>query len=254
MRITSKKNNESGQRQNAFRLFAFISLFGGAVEKAFWKYKGASLLDRTVTLAPMVRQIECIAVIADREYDLKPSNQKGVIDFIVIRPNEQWDLNSSCIPFSFMKEILNNPGIAIHNISQCHGVIFINPLFPWYTPHHFQKAIEIYASQSDRPRPWRSVVSVNVLKNQFHPKKILKIDQRGELKHFQPEGVKIYQRQQLVGDEYFVMNDALAVIDPLFKGDLLSDEGELLGYVMDSSIARINNDKNFKIVEALKGN
>lgn len=237
-----------------FRLFAFISLFGDARKKVSLIHNGESLLSRTIALASMVQQIERVAVVSDREYDLKASIGQDKIDFIMIPPNDQWDLNSPCIPISCMREILSSPSIKLHSISHSHGIIFINPLFPWYTPHPFQEAIEIFVSQFGQPRPWRSVVSVNVLQNQYHPKKVLKIDEKGELKHFQPEGLKIYQRQQLLGDEYYEINDALAVIDPKLKGDLLSDEGGLFGYVTDRSITRINSRQDLKIVEALNRN
>lgn len=93
----------------------------------------------------------------------------------------------------------------------CH-ILVLDPLRPLIHAHEIHAAVQGFLMLDPGECGRLGVTGVSRVRNHHHPKKVLRVSENGGLTHFSKEGAGIYQRQQLAGDEYYVMDPALAVI------------------------------------------
>ncbi len=101
----------------------------------------------------------------------------------------------------------------IHELQERHcDIIVIDPLRPLITVSEIRTAVRSFRLINPESRSRIGVVSVSRVRNHHHPKKVLCMSEGGGLVHFHEAGTRIYQRQQLAGDDYYVIDPAVAVI------------------------------------------
>lgn len=133
------------------------------------------------------------------------------------------------------------------------GVIVIDPLCPLLRAEHLEGAVETYLLQTGMPRPWTMVTGASLLPNHYHPRKIVKIDEKGTLKYYDSSGEGIYQRQQLKNNDYYTSNSAVQIIDPMAGGEYFSDTVESLLYIVDESMITIRGSSDFDLANEYIG-
>jgi len=94
---------------------------------------------------------------------------------------------------------------------RCH-ILVLDPLRPLIGGDEIHAAVRSFLLLDPEERGRLGVIAVSRVRNHHHPKKIVCLSKNGGLTHFSKEGAGIYQRQQLAGDDYYVMDPALAVI------------------------------------------
>lgn len=101
----------------------------------------------------------------------------------------------------------------VHEVQDgdCH-VMVLDPLRPLISASEIRTALQGFLVLGREEYSRIGVVAVSRVRNHHHPKKVLCLSGDGALAHFDREGSGIYQRQQLAGDDYYVIDPALAVI------------------------------------------
>jgi CMP-N-acetylneuraminic acid synthetase len=226
--------------------WALIPVIGPQVENAFWKIHEKSLVTMATEVALSVTQINRTLVLTSgiRLPDgILPDTRTDVLE-----------INTHCCEFDtsyLFPQIFEEVGRISREDKDCEGMVILDPHYPLRRPEHVKDALMLYSSQAGRPRPWLSVISVDLLPNHFHPRKILKLTDSGALDHFSEKGRGVYQRQQLEGDDYFRKNGTVYIIDPMADVSSSSKNNEILGYVIEEPIVMVKDRYDLNLARAL---
>lgn len=105
---------------------------------------------------------------------------------------------------------VEGPLCELHT-SRVH-ILVLDPFRPLVGRAQISAAVQGFHMLEHEERGRLGVTAVSRVRNHHHPKKVLCLSEDGGLAHFNREGAGIYQRQQLAGDDYYVIDPALAVI------------------------------------------
>lgn len=124
----------------------------------------------------------------------------------------------------FATEAQENPLESVRQVAKeakgpvvdlCGGevdVVILDPLRPFISFADVQAAVQSFRLMDHGSRDRAGVVSMSRVRNHHHPKKVFRLSKAGSLVHYHQEGTGIYQRQQLRGDDYYVVDPALVVV------------------------------------------
>jgi len=244
--MLDKSINES----NRFCLFAVIPIIGKREMAASWKMRGISLLGLVIDMALSVRQIERIVLVTNGSMTFEERAEHPRIHLLEIENSGQ-TLNLTYSPSSILPQIVKRLEEISAQKMCCNGLVILDPLCPLRKLVHIQNAIELYDSQFDKPRPWLSVKSVNLVPNHYHPKKILMLTQEGDLDYYDPTGQMIYRRQQLEGDNSYCINQAVHIVDPMSLETQSLENEEILGLIIDDPMVVVEEKEDLDLAKAL---
>lgn len=91
-------------------------------------------------------------------------------------------------------------------------IMVLDPLRPLISAAEVSAAVRDFLALDREECGRTGVVAVSRVRNHHHPKKVLCLSEDGGLANFDRKGSGIYQRQQLAGDDYYVIDPALAVV------------------------------------------
>ena len=235
---------------NRFGLFAIIPIIGKREVSAFWKMRGISLLGLVIDMALLVHQIERIVLVTNGSMTFEERAEHPRIHLLEIENSERAsDLTYS--PSSILPQVVKRLEEISTQKMCCNGLVILDPLCPLRQLVHIQNAIELYESQFKEPRPWLSVKSVNLVPNHYHPKKVLMLTQEGDLDYYDPTGQMIYRRQQLKGDDFYCINQAVHIVDPLSLEAKSFEHEEMLGLIIDDPMITIERKEDLDLAKAL---
>jgi len=235
--------------RNQLYFFAIIPVTGKKEVCAFWKMRGISLLGLAIDMALSVHRIERIVLVTNGPMNFEEKAEHPRIHLLEIGNSGQTpDLTSSL--FSILPQVVEKLGQISTRKPCCEGLVILDPLCPLRKSGHIQNAIELYESQGNKPRPWLSVKTVNLVPNHYHPKKILMLTQEGDLDHFDPEGQMIYRRQQLEGDDFYCINQAVHIVDPVSLETQSLEYDEILGLIIDDPMVVIEEKEDLDLAQA----
>lgn len=231
-------------------LFAIVPVTGKREVSAFWKMREKSLLGLVIGMALSVNLIEGIFLVTDGPMNCEEKTEHPRIHLLEIENCGQTPELTS-FPFSILPQVIERLGQISTQKPFCEGLVILDPLCPLRKSRHIQNAIELYESQGNKPRPWLSVKTVNLVPNHFHPKKILTLTQEGDLIYFDPEGQMIYRRQQLEGDNSYCINQAVHIVDPMSLETQSLENEEILGLIIDDPMVVIEEKEDLDLAKAL---
>ncbi len=226
--------------------WALIPVIGPRAEDAFWKVHEKSLVTLATEVALSVTRINRTMVVTSGiglRDGMLPDARIDVLE--IDSPFHEFDMSS------LFPKIFDKVGRVAGEGTDCDGMVILDPFCPLRRPGHVNDAIMLYASQAGQPRPWLSVISVDLLPNHFHPKKILKLTDSGNLDYFDEKGREVYRRQQLEGDDYFRKNGTVHIIDPRAGVSSSSKNGEMLGYVIEEPLVTVEDRDGLNLARAL---
>lgn len=168
-----------------------IPVFGPDAERVRWRFKGATLLERTLRQILSISTETKAVILTDSADSLRDiCNNERIV--------ETTGLASF---FETEKALKGWSALAV-----------IDPLRPLFQSTDLVNALSKFYGQKNKER--LPVVSVSPVPNQYHPRKVLNMNVDGYLRHFDSSGNTVYQRQQLEDDVYYVQNDALCIMSP----------------------------------------
>ena len=236
-----------------FLYTAVIPALGPATESMLWTIQGKTLIEISVELALNIREMQRVAVVTERENGIHETFRMKGIDIIVI-PTQEHPINSQL--FLLRSDFI---GYVLHQIKGLrkeylndNGIIFLDPLCPLIRVEHVNGAIEEYQSQMGKPRPWMDVACFNEVSNHYHPKKILAIHGEGHLEYYDEKGRDIYQRQQLVGDHYFLRKSAIYITDPLKKRDVGKKNAHVIDHIINEPVFSVQKEHHLQLAAAMR--
>ena len=242
---------ETFHNEDLFNFLVVIPMIGDVGRLSLWEIHGQSLLSMTIKVALSTPMIKQIILVVDENRRFENVDLADRIDVIYVSKSDT-NIEYSCnFLITLAKEVFKYIGEYSEGDENYHGLVVLDPLCPLRRPSHVKDGIDIYLSQVGRPRPWCSVTSVELLPNHFHPKKILKLTDTGELDYFNQEGRKVYRRQQLKDDNYYVENGVAFIFDPIIANDSFAGNKEMLGYIIEEPIIGINKRYDLDLVEDL---
>ena len=230
---------------------AIIPVMGDAVRPAFWRIGEKRLLDMATENAYDVDQIEQIIVVSDKPGIFE--NTQKLPRTLLIESSSPKPLSDCPYPeqLPFVVKVIDRLCRISGKDPCCEGLIILDPLCPLRKSSHITKAMQIYASQSKVERPWQRVASFSLLPNHFHPKKILKHTGYGDLEYFDLSGQQVYRRQQIEGDNYYYINSAIYILDPMRVHRTLTENNEILGLIIDEPIVTVKERHHLEFARAL---
>ena len=202
-----------------------IPVFGPDAKRATWSFMGETLLERTLKIVQSVPMATKTVILTDSAEHLR---DLGIKDRVVKTAGLSAFLETE-------KELDGWSAMAV-----------IDPLRPFFQSNDLASALSKFYEQKNEKR--LPVVSVSSVPNQYHPRKVLNINTDGSLRHYDSSGNRVYRRQQLDGDVYYVLNDALCVMSP----DTIRNHGRFAGKlaaVIEKAAFRVQSkaDLNFAL-------
>lgn len=242
---------QSVTEKNRFSFFAVIPLLESEKEAASWILGEKDLLGRAVDVALSIQSIERIFLIGtsiNSAFRTADSSKIQTLEMEI--PGHQLDLTSS-YDSSLWIRIIEGLCHVSGRYPCCHGLVILDPLCPLRKTNHIEEAIKLYLTQQHIRRPWLSVRSVHIVPSHYHPKRILKLSEQGDLDYFDPGGKLIYQRQQLQDDECYCLNSVVSILDPLETEASTHGGHEMLGHLIDEPIVRVHGSQQLELARAL---
>jgi len=242
---------KSVTERNRFSFFAVIPLLESEKETASWTFGDKDLLRRAVDAALSIQSIEQIFLIGTSINSVFRTEDNSKIEALELEiPTHQLGLTSS-YDSSLWIGIIEGISQVSGRYPCCHGLVILDPLCPLSKTDHIEEAIKLYLTQQHIHRPWLSVRSVNIVPSHYHPKRILKLSEQGDLDYFDPGGKLIHQRQQLQDDECYCLNSVVSILDPLETKASTHGGHEMLGLIIDEPIVRVHGIEQLELAKAL---
>ena len=207
-----------------------IEAFGSVADRVRWELDGEPLIQRTIKLIESISKDATKIILSDKADQLR-----NVCEGVMIVNKEEGSV------------LLKNENM----IKNFGALAFINPLRPFVQEKDLANALSKYFCQDKKTR--QQLVSVSSVPNQYHPRKALNIDTDGWLKHYDVSGKKIYQRQQIENDPYYVINDALRIIGPENAFEDIQIHSSL-SVVIEKAIFCVRTKDDLRLAAALMKN
>ena len=243
---------ERGNADGPPAFSALIPAPGGLEGPTGLRFRGRSLLERTIEKVHRVRGVLRVFVLGEDGVGLSAFG--GETGAEPVAPSEPGSIPARGVHGlgRHVPALLSGLREDLRGEVTRGGLVVVNPLYPFLDPREIGRALEFFARGLSGPRPWPSVCSFHETPSHFHPRKLLVLEEGGGLTHFQPGGEQVYQRQQLEGDPYYCLNDALLVVDPL--GEVPeAPEGTTLGLVLADPVVRIDDARGLTLAEDVCG-
>ena len=243
---------ERGNVDAPLTFSALIPAPGGLEGPWGLRFQGRPLLERTIAKVRGVRGI--LRVLVPGEDGVGPGASAREMGAEPVAPSEPGSTpgQGGHGPGRHVSALLSGLREDLRAAVTRGGLVVVDPRYPFLDPREIGRALEAFAQGRSGPRPWPSVYSFHETPSHFHPRKLLVLEEGGGLTHFQPGGEQVYQRQQLEGDPYYCLNDALLVVDPL--GEVPeAPEGTTLGLVLADPVVRIDDARGLTLAEDVCG-
>ena len=213
--------NESGRfaAMSDGPVSAMIPVRRGEEAFAGWRMGGQTLveraIDKVVSSIAGIRQV----FVVGRDSKAAYSGTAGHSNVVPLEADlPPLSARAPGDPLRSVRELAGAAAGVIETLAGSDGgLLVLDPLRPLIRPEEIFEAAKGFRLLDVESRRRIGVVGVSRLRNHHHPKKILRLAEDGALAHFQEDGRGVFQRQQLQGDDYYVIDPAVTVLGPLVE-------------------------------------
>lgn len=232
-------------------LIAVIPVFNEDIKKVQWEVNGKSLLSIAIECSLSPPSVSRIIVMSnDQSLSISKElrHRVGMLTTESGLTTEWRKSDEKVFLLNKLNEDINHGSEGLNNYD---GILMIDPLCPLKERSDIHKAMERYLRQESGQGARLSVVTVSVLPNHFHPKKIVRLSGNGHLEYYDKTGKNVYRRQQLEGDDYYIQNNAISIIDPMNVEERRLKNERIIPLVIEDPVIQVSDTCDMDLVKAL---